>query len=756
MNSGITTSARNLNVLGRITYGNIEFPNCVNVTFEATPVHSQNKASRERLSLKIDVKGMVTSGMFRQVKEGSGHPGASSSSNTESPNGGYYPSSDYEGWDRDLLDLLTKSGQPFTIKNKGTPNIYVYPDEQSARLYAPAENGGNPKTSEHVFIDVSKGPRITKFSAEPTSLRLTSFSWSMECEVVPCQSLSDGQLNSTTKIARAWGKNEVLPASVSVKTELQIEEDLTSTRTVTGTIGLYNINNKAGDDSPQVLTDKYQQWVTKTLIPKPDQFKRNCSFELSEDKLTLRFTITDREIKSDNPYPIGMADLSVRHTLSSGYGKNNGGFQIWRGSFSVSGEVYPGYPKWLIYHVFYQLLLNYLLVRPKDASVLRKLYTYTEPDTNKQTAAIKARNFTIASMFLTDISFDDEVMSRKATISCQYTLNCNWESLFVGSPMLQPFSKAFVFDVDAQWKAWSQWANAHSGMGYIQQLPLEDKNTTVVVDFCGNNLSDYPIQEPVNVPLKKPYTNFQSEVRTGGEMYDNYETTTSSQRYASYIQVESSHQLTTLNPTVSHTLIDEGQTAYSSPSVAKHVDNSHITNLSTDLPGTEDYVQLVGVLRPNSTVARSIGPKQYLLTFTGSSIRIGLEPESPEVIGYGQAFATTTQQSADSGVAQNLSQAENVTLVTNRPIKVGNDKVVRQSLGRGVMLMPDGSLRDREVFAVAWKKSYLLDNVPVDGSIITTGDQESALAKTPNAFRPVPPTPTPTPIPDLNPDIVVA
>ena len=138
-------------------------------------------------------------------------------------------------------------------------------------------------------------PKLLKFEPMAASTQSTAINvtWQVEANVF-FKSLETNEVG------------DVL--SFTYGTTYELDEGGWSTRSTKGRL----IVRKVFQD-PNRIDHNADIWRGKIDIKKPEGFSRKQSYELSEDKSTLSFSLTDTQIKTRQPFPPGIVSLRCTH-----------------------------------------------------------------------------------------------------------------------------------------------------------------------------------------------------------------------------------------------------------------------------------------------------------------------------------------------------------------------------------------------------------------------------------------------------------
>lgn len=159
--------------------------------------------------------------------------------------------------------------------------------------------------------DVRNGPMPSMLSWVPIGAnKACEFDW----ECVACVSKCDNA-------SKAPGKQGGI-MSMGYTISWSIDEHGMTTRTISGHILIAQGRNGR---KPRDSADKYLNRVT---TPQPKGYRRTSSRNLSKDRSRLEFTVTDTQIRSNNPFPEHATEIRGRHRIRWQRGEQTSAFLI--------------------------------------------------------------------------------------------------------------------------------------------------------------------------------------------------------------------------------------------------------------------------------------------------------------------------------------------------------------------------------------------------------------------------------------------
>lgn len=229
--------------------------------------------------------------------------------------------------------------------------------------------------------------------------------------------------------------------SVTEEHEFEVSEEGTVVSTLTGSIefsgsGAIFLNNKGNPSAiPRLI-----QMMTHYFEPlHPTGFSRTQKYKLLKNKRTLEYTITDRELQSDNPFMPNIVKADVTHSVNSDLLSDNimqgAGFLSWATTFEGTLTVAPGKWKgwaWIAIMCIIQQRIMRSTVMGADSAARIK----DELSGVKTNAAINSR--VEARHLLTKVSIKEQIYTRQVSFTIGYLLITELEELFRNSGLFEP------------------------------------------------------------------------------------------------------------------------------------------------------------------------------------------------------------------------------------------------------------------------------------------------------------------------------
>ena len=433
-------------------------------------------------------------------------------------------------------------------------------------------------------LDVAFGPRASIKAWEPiqanTAIRLV---WEVKFAIAECgYPLSDrGDILNLDLISEftysiLWG------IGVSGRTN----------RTITGMIEVLVERN-----GQKLLTnaDQYRDRLQFTL---PEGYQRESQlWDLSDDRRTLRFTITDVEHPSDNPLFPGMVRMDVRQRVSNVKRLLISSSQQWNVSLSGTIEVAQGVPRWWAWTAFLHIVRHRLMLGQDNAKVHNgKQNRYGDNKGSKNSGG----------MLITGISIEEELFGRSMSFQVSWKLFAALGSMFEATGIWQKIPNTPDWDLYRTSMAALDGSWSPRGSSMLKHYPEND----VIIGFCSRGdptiLGDEPRFESPN----EKYTVFSTPCPTAER---------------SWVHFSSSFEL----------IEDTGRMIHYPIGDTDYDDVPHYTPAITgDGLGTSGNYNGKG--RP---IYQQRHSTKYHGVWRGHAVRIGHEIPKPHLIEYGGAKA---------------------------------------------------------------------------------------------------------------------
>lgn len=409
--------ARTLPAIDIITYDGFTFPPAIHSSVTVTPVDSSDGRNHKYSTYRIRVTGVLV---------------ASDLDPTQVP------------------DPVTGVGKSLTGAFANNMNALRKKLLRSGKTLTVVGIGINATLTAGNCVGFGPKPKVFAWDMLGADQAL-SFTWEVEYTTSHCDSELFGSF-----------------AEFSYSVGFSISEEGLTTRVINGEYEthVYRQGN-------QIVGTADQQW-DNLLIPRIPGFVRTHDHQLSPDKKTVRFTITDREHESDNPLYPGMIRMQVRESIRNAMQVIGGGNQRWGITISGSITVAPGVARSLAWTAFLIVFRDRFDQRVRAAG-----------DANDGKGVV----------CLTGIELGEDIFNRTVDFSVSYTLFTSLDTLLAATGFGRP--------VPGDWNAWSvslAELTGPRGVAGLRHYASDD----VIVDFCGG----VPI--PAQGPVQKRYPDYDS------------------------------------------------------------------------------------------------------------------------------------------------------------------------------------------------------------------------------------------------------
>jgi hypothetical protein len=218
----------------------------------------------------------------------------------------------------DIKAKLTRQGGQLFIENCGFGQVIDI-------------NGGFGTMTD---IEGGPFPKLLRFEPMAASLDSTPVYVVWQCEAnVFLPSTTEAELGNVLEFQYA--------------ANYTIDDKGWSTRHVSGRIKVRR--ELVGNDQIGHNADEYRN---KIKVVKPEGFARHQTYDLSEDKSTLAFSITDTQIRTRQPYPPGVVEIQCTHRAS----RSRSQLSTTRNHISFHCEVAANQPTVYAWFVFQQIV----------------------------------------------------------------------------------------------------------------------------------------------------------------------------------------------------------------------------------------------------------------------------------------------------------------------------------------------------------------------------------------------------------------
>lgn len=634
--------------VGQVSYNGFVFPPAIHSSCKFTPV--MDDSNRLMKYMRVDLR--IECYLFN----GADYPGSNvltdeyadplaSPNNASNPNSGSDAIANASNITTDETMRIARN----ELLEPGGHLIFTY--QGSGNLQINGTSG--PK-------DVDNGPKPKIISWTPITNKMAKVVWEVSACFSPCANTTSGVTPS--EIAQ-------FPYSVN----FEINENGLSVRTLTGVLEMARSMSEQSGTSTPYDTIEMQKQITQ-IFPMIPQFKRRQSYNLSEDRKSLRFSITDTEINSDEAYGPGCIQQDV--TLSATASLQDGGFGKWRVALDGSITVAPGWEKRWAYteisRIFQKIFVkNSVLGHRLRANSVEQApggyYDDSDPD-----------SFPI----LQSMRYSDELFGRTVSFGFEWGLYCRPLELFKATGLFKPIRNSFGAQVDA-WGLWTTSISQLVDNGGYQQMKVTEADD-IVVSLCQPLTIGSTSRGTVEPPIEVPGGEQEPETDTRDVDAGN-----------SYSRVETKFEVEVDNGTVEH--VPLGDESPTNPEVYESTvedldfmwrrlgpySTPPSSGVSTDpLPAST-----------SKKIMHKTRPSTHTLVFSGYMERLCYPPPIPEVHTY-------------LGV----------------PVyKIGKDYIKHCTLGLGIDLNTGKNYSRHGLY---WEQRYALPNPPSSSIIRSDGHPE--------------------------------
>lgn len=396
--------------VGSVKYGNFEFPPAFISNVKIIPIYDQSRRTVKYRHFEITIDSVLDPTSL------GADPGVTTTDDRMSL----------------LRTKLTTPGEDFTFKEQGLGKDLVI-----------------------------KRNMVIGYGPIPEELLWEPIGSSQCCRVVWRVSFDVADCITQIKAIGSYGE-------FNYAVNFNIDESGMTVRTITGVMEA--IVHRASNNFRRIDISA-DQFREKIVFPVMEGFKRTQSYNLSNDRRFLNFTIVDTEIPSDNPYYPGMVKCDIRHTLSQpGITCSNMFFLTIAGSI----EVAPGWAKWWAWACFHFIVRSRILVmtgllqdqkgkplKGADPNVLKNLFFY-------------------------GLRIEEEIFSRTVHFSISYRTTMPLSEVISLSGLFTAITHPDNPNLKLTWKDWKKWMElapySQRGFSRLNHLPQDD----LIVDTCSN------------------------------------------------------------------------------------------------------------------------------------------------------------------------------------------------------------------------------------------------------------------------------
>lgn len=464
---------------------------------------------------------------------------------------------------KQLVKLLSTKGKRLTINGTGLGDIDVGPDSDCTDR--DVNNGPNP-----LVVDIQQ-------MMNGRALRLV---WSVEFHLTHCTSLN---LDSGTDRLSEF----------DFSTHYTVDNDGMIVRNIYGSLEIANYTNQSG--IPQFWSEPYTYKILGVTFPTIGGFERRHDFTVHPSRTRLQFSITDKEIKSNNAYPKHIVKIrssySVTNTTPAAVGipaPSQG--LLYKMSISGNIEVAPGKPMdwaWVAMLAVIRSRIN--LTSIPNSGVGPKYWAFF-------------------------IGITEELYDRTMSFNVSYVTTIDPRNLLAETKLFYPVDKDYE-DKPITWNTHNEGRSLPNGSGYLQGfgfdgadafLPNESRTNDKALNLCNSN-QETPKNEKGKPNEKESSPPKQDVNKT--DIGTNVDQATSYSHFANNVKVVSNFNVAV------HGLIGEAD----SESPKDRVANSVATPSSAVTPTS---LNLKARKKTADNVVQKRGTGEHYLVMEGSASRV--------------------------------------------------------------------------------------------------------------------------------------
>jgi hypothetical protein len=530
--------------------------------------------------------------------------------------------------------------------------------EPGQKLRFVAHGVGDISIQDGETFDVDNGPKPFVLACNPYGTKLVYIKWEVTSAFANCTEVT-GQPGLATVVQFPFSvdfnvtsqglSKRVITGKLEVP--LSLLPDATSPRA--GVSNVFDLNS-------------YRERIAKTF-PLLRQFHREQSYDVSTDRKTIGFMITDTEINSDFAYGPGCYQEDV--TLSSSSTLYGGGFVNWNTNLSGTIELMAGYSKSFAFAEIARLFAIYFTKR----SVLgEQLSSSSNEKSESEVAGGKVPSIGI----LIGLSFSEELFGRTVSFEISWTLITTIQTLFKASGIFFPVDETNSKRIEG-WNKWRiQVGNVISDGGGYQDLQFNQQDD-IIVSLCiawpNSPPSDIAAGTPREPGSEKPRKATPENELSPENSFIDYQVS---------FDVEIIYHSSTHQAVGDHVAVPEA------------LKGSTAANKATELSFTDATLDSASSDAARQVVLHSSREPTYILHFRGHAIRANFPPTVPKVESYGGVPA----------------------------IPYGSGHVRPRKLATGVDPITGKSY---QLFGLMWHKKYILQSRPKSVKIKTDAHRDN-------------------------------
>lgn len=628
--------------VSEISYNGVRFPPALHSTAEFSPVYDDSGRIAKYIRVVINVEAYLFNGF------------------TEAPVSGVLPyhnpsyvtdtASTTDNTMKTVRRRLSEPCQQLTFTYQGAGNVTL-----------------NGPTSPR---DVDNGPKPKIVKWQPLTNKMAKVNWVCEAAFSPCDSETgtSGKLSDIAQfpftVSNDIGEDGLTVRNITgcYETRLTRVPSPTTNNPPTGT-------GKAGISEPFDFIG-IQKYIL-SRFPMVLKFKRRTNFELSNDRKTINFTITDTEIGGVDAYGIGCADEDVTLSTSGGLDEGKGGFAIWNTSLRGNITLMNGYPKSFALAEILRLFKRYKGLSNKGFVV--PVGTKVSDSEGNPT---RTGTFEKSRSLLKTVSFSDKIFTNEIGFELEWMNVVSLNYLLDATGIFQPVEPTALYR-DQNWAKWRTSVEKIAGIGFAE-LGFNEQDD-IIVSLC------LPLRQGEagdRTPSKTKKSKDDKKVKAE-EFKQEGDGSSTVDKTSNYLSFRSQFAIETSHTTLRHAPL---QTV-----------DYHATQEQAKLKNrlTKDQ-KWAYPLATNPNMFHTLGNPVYTLIFRGMAARAGYPVPNFHVESYG-----------------------------GQPVyPIGTDDIRPRRLGNGL------DIETGDVYAIhglMWEKRYAL-LAPPTSSIITSDGLKSLQA----------------------------
>lgn len=363
---------------------------------------------------------------------------------------------------------LMEPGQQLVVYNQGLGTIKI-------------QNGVGVPSIDGYMTDVANGPKPKLVTWRPLTNKMCYIVWEVETVYPPCNAVEYVEAGANVPDDLVGMAISGLAFSVTTS----INEAGLTTRTISGKVEFpawreTSLTTAHSGAAEWDANTNNIRTVLNAQFPLLQRFHRTLNFTVSEDRITVSFTVIDVEINSDEAYGPGCVREDVTLQVENQTDKV---FSMWNVTLSGTIELAAGYGKGYAYDEITRLYNHFKTT--KSIAGLRTSRGNDQPNDNAATEGSSSGETLVASRAILDrISLTDNIFGRSVSFSFRWTLWCDLPYLFQGTGLFQPTRTAANTNT-----AWNEWKTS-LGIYLQDRLGYQDlgffHNDDVVVSLCQN------------------------------------------------------------------------------------------------------------------------------------------------------------------------------------------------------------------------------------------------------------------------------